>query len=157
MTTNLIVEICGYNLAMLETPVNDKTTGKPRADGRTWHTVREADKGASMAGIPIKALADKLPTSIVVDGVKITLKSGMTPAVDKRTGAIKVPRKCVTGTIVVPMPSLGMEKRKVSVSISERTGGGWQLKVGANRPGGASGSMSPERLDLNLAGLLATA
>jgi len=134
--------LSGTGLVLMETAV------KGRTDGRTYHCFRKPNQGSGFSGVQIPALAKTLPTSITIDGVKIDLVVGKSPAsYEQRDGTTKIVpeedrRPQSTGTRVVTLPSLG-EERNVSVKVTLRADGEWNVKITVNRAGGAS-SVSPE-------------
>lgn len=143
-TTALALKIGSTNLPIMEVPVMDKETKQPRADGRTWFAFCDYDaqkgqfKKPSPFGVQWEAISKNLPTSVVLDGVPLTLNHGKTAA--EYNGKAQVQRDKASFTGKVLLPTIG-EERHVQVAISVTTDGLWNIKVAITRAGS---SASPE-------------
>lgn len=162
---DLSFTIAGIPLGLLETPVNDNPE-------RKYHCFRLDDAKNTGYGQPIPALADTLPSTVVIDGVTITLAVGMSPATKRTNGEVvavpeakRYPQATYRGDHV--FPSLkgfdGPEDegiRRVSVTISSTHGGKtWNVTTRVNRvPSVSPEERNAKALDkatANLAALMA--
>lgn len=163
---NLSFTIAGLPLGLLETEVNDHPEKK-------YHCFRLDDAKNTGYGQPIPALADALPSTVVIDGVTITLVVGMSPATKRVSGEVvaipdakRYPQAKYTGDHVFPSLK-GFDGpddegiRRVGVTISSTAGGKtWNVTARVNRVP----SVSPEerqtkaldKATANLAALMAT-
>jgi len=141
MSKHLVMDVAGTSLPLMEVAVLDKETHEPRADGRTYFAFCDYDaskqqfKRPSRFGVPWAPLSKKLPTSIKVDGLPITLNHGLTAA--EYNGKPQVQREKASFQGVVTLPSIG-EERTLSVSISVTSDGLWNIKANVTRKSTAS-------------------
>lgn len=91
--------------------------------------------GASMYGVPIKAQAKNLPESAQVINPKSGKKSEKVPLAVGVTNDLR-PRS--SGGAKVTLPTQGRDERLVSVTISIRKDGTWNVKASARGVGGGS-------------------
>ena len=133
---NLAFEVCGITLGLSETTV--------KAGTHTFHTFRVGPK-ASMAGAMVPPLATELPKSVTIDGVTIHLASDVrtTDYTTKAPIPVEEQRARVAYSGPATLPSFKGEVRQVSVAISVRKDGQWNVKATVNKTGG--GSVSPEQ------------
>lgn len=137
---NIPFTFAGLDVALGEHTTKDDET-------KTYHCFGRP----SMFGTSIPALEPDLPDFVVVDGIVLTLEHGLTAAEVPVRGKDGKPVKGADGKrvmVAVPederrprasyegsheLPSLGGEKRTVSVAISATKDGGWNVKATVNR------------------------
>lgn len=136
----LSFEIAGEGLGLLRTDV--------KAGTHAFYAFRVTDK-ASMYGVPVTAMADSLPTYVVVDGVKVDLTVGLTGKdgeTDRRA------KRSYHGPVTLPsLPGV----RQANITVSETKNGGWNIKATITRQPSASPEKQAEKQAANLEALKA--
>jgi hypothetical protein len=142
-------------------PIRLRATEVKDKPGKFWWVTRQEGKKANMAGTPIPALDDELPTSVTLDGVTFKLTKGLSAAsyTDRETKkTVTVPdnerREVARFEGNYELPSVGEEKH-VTIRFSRtKTEGVWQFKATVNGAGTGAGGATVESATKMLAGLL---
>lgn len=130
--TSIPFEFEGLTLALRRAQSHDREGNI--IEGKFFHGLYTSNPKTASYGVQLPALDEDLPTSVVLDGVEITLEKGETASEkktkDKKTDVVTVtkvtprPKTSFDGKVV--LPTFGTS-RQVKVIFSVRQDGTWNV------------------------------